>query len=41
MRRLIVAPGNAGIAEIAECSNIDILDNAELLRSARKTAFLS
>jgi phosphoribosylamine--glycine ligase len=29
--RLIVAPGNAGIAEIAECSNIDILDNAELL----------
>jgi phosphoribosylamine--glycine ligase len=29
--RLIVAPGNAGIAEIAECSNIDILDNAALL----------
>jgi phosphoribosylamine--glycine ligase len=29
--RLIVAPGNAGIAKIAECSNIDILDNAVLL----------
>jgi phosphoribosylamine--glycine ligase len=29
--RLIVAPGNAGIAEIAECSNIDILDPTELL----------
>jgi phosphoribosylamine--glycine ligase len=29
--RLIVAPGNSGIAEIAECSNIDILDNAALL----------
>jgi len=29
--RLIVAPGNAGIAQIAECSNIDILDNTEIL----------
>src|SRR6056297_3503956 len=29
--RLIVAPGNAGIAHIAECSNIDILDNTEIL----------
>jgi phosphoribosylamine--glycine ligase len=29
--RLIVAPGNAGIAAIAECSNIDILDNTEIL----------
>jgi phosphoribosylamine--glycine ligase len=29
--RLIVAPGNAGIAQIAECSNIDINDNAAIL----------
>ncbi|MGP1357741.1 phosphoribosylamine--glycine ligase [Roseicyclus sp.] len=29
--RLIVAPGNAGIAEIAECSDIDILNPAALL----------
>jgi phosphoribosylamine--glycine ligase len=29
--RLVVAPGNAGIAQIAECSNIDILNNAALL----------
>jgi phosphoribosylamine--glycine ligase len=29
--RLIVAPGNAGIAEIAECSKIDILDNSRQL----------
>ncbi len=26
--RLIVAPGNAGIAEIAECASLDILDGA-------------
>ena len=24
--RLIVAPGNAGVAEIAECADLDILD---------------
>jgi phosphoribosylamine--glycine ligase len=29
--RLIVAPGNAGIAEIAECSSMDILDPVEVL----------
>ncbi len=29
--RLIVAPGNAGIAQIAECSDIDILDPREIL----------
>jgi phosphoribosylamine--glycine ligase len=29
--RLVVAPGNAGIADIAECSNIDILDPREIL----------
>ncbi|TFL18649.1 phosphoribosylamine--glycine ligase [Jannaschia formosa] len=28
--RLIVAPGNAGIAEIAECAELDILDGAAL-----------
>ncbi|NNE79175.1 MAG: phosphoribosylamine--glycine ligase [Silicimonas sp.] len=29
--RLIVAPGNAGIAEIAECATIDIEDGAEVV----------
>jgi phosphoribosylamine--glycine ligase len=29
--RLIVAPGNAGIAEIADCAKIDILDNSTVL----------
>ncbi|MGP3698723.1 phosphoribosylamine--glycine ligase [Rhodobacter sp. NSM] len=29
--RLIVAPGNAGIAQIAECSDLDILDGAAVV----------
>lgn len=29
--RLIVAPGNAGIAQIAECADFDILDAAEVV----------
>ena len=29
--KLIVAPGNAGIAEIAECASLDILDAAEVV----------
>jgi phosphoribosylamine--glycine ligase len=29
--KLIVAPGNAGIAEIAECASLDILDAAEVI----------
>jgi len=28
--RLICAPGNAGIAEVAECADLDILDGAEI-----------
>ena len=40
--RLIVAPGNAGIAQVAECADINVLDGAavvafcaELLRLSR------
>jgi phosphoribosylamine--glycine ligase len=29
--RLIVAPGNAGIAQIAECADLDILDGAAVV----------
>ncbi|HBD91265.1 MAG TPA: phosphoribosylamine--glycine ligase [Gemmobacter sp.] len=29
--RLIVAPGNAGIAQLAECANLDILDGAAVV----------
>ncbi len=29
--KLIVAPGNAGIAEIAECASLDILDSAAVI----------
>ena len=32
--RLIVAPGNAGIAMLAECADIDILDGAALVAFA-------
>ncbi len=32
--RLIVAPGNAGIAEIAECADLDILDGAAVAEFA-------
>jgi phosphoribosylamine--glycine ligase len=40
--RLIVAPGQRRDREIAECSNIDILDNAATVSSsAKKTVFLS
>jgi phosphoribosylamine--glycine ligase len=39
--RLIVAPGQCRDREIAECSNIDILDNAAFSHSAKKTTFLS
>ncbi|MEM9765784.1 MAG: phosphoribosylamine--glycine ligase, partial [Pseudomonadota bacterium] len=34
-RRLIVAPGNAGIAAIAECMALDILDPAAVVACAR------
>jgi phosphoribosylamine--glycine ligase len=36
--RLIVAPGNAGIAAIAECADIDILDGAAVLAFAEENA---
>ena len=32
--RLIVAPGNAGIAQIAECASLDILDGAAIVSFA-------
>ncbi|MFK7752067.1 MAG: phosphoribosylamine--glycine ligase [Sedimentitalea sp.] len=36
--RLIVAPGNAGIAAIADCAALDILDGAEVVRFATDNA---
>ncbi|MGB3146966.1 MAG: phosphoribosylamine--glycine ligase [Paracoccaceae bacterium] len=36
--RLIVAPGNAGIAEIAECADLDILDAQAVIRFAEENA---
>ncbi|MEO5619492.1 MAG: phosphoribosylamine--glycine ligase, partial [Cypionkella sp.] len=36
--RLIVAPGNAGIAQLAECADIDILDAAEVVSFCEENA---
>jgi phosphoribosylamine--glycine ligase len=36
--RLIVAPGNAGIAQMAECADIDILDGAAVVTFAEENA---
>jgi phosphoribosylamine--glycine ligase len=36
--RLIVAPGNAGIAAMAECADIDILDGAAVVTFAEENA---
>ncbi len=36
--RLIVAPGNAGIADVAECAQIDILDGAAVVTFAEENA---
>jgi phosphoribosylamine---glycine ligase len=36
--RLIVAPGNAGIAMLAECSDIDILDGAKVVTFCEENA---
>ena len=36
--RLIVAPGNAGIAQIAECAEIDILDGAAVVEFCETNA---
>ncbi|MCB2143294.1 MAG: phosphoribosylamine--glycine ligase, partial [Rhodobacteraceae bacterium] len=36
--RLIVAPGNAGIAAIAECADIDVLDGTTVVTFAEENA---
>ena len=36
--RLIVAPGNAGIAQIAECADLDILSRSAVLEFAQENA---
>lgn len=36
--RLIVAPGNAGIAQLAECANINILDGAAVVSFCEENA---
>lgn len=36
--RLIVAPGNAGIAALADCADIDVLDGAAVLEFAAENA---
>lgn len=36
--RLIVAPGNAGIAGVAECADLDVLSRAEVLEFAQDNA---
>ena len=36
--RLIVAPGNAGIAMLAECADLDILDGAAVVTFAEENA---
>ena len=33
---IFVAPGNAGIAQIAKCININILDAGQILKSVRE-----
>ena len=34
--KLYCAPGNAGIAEIAECAALDVADNAAVVRFCRE-----
>ena len=36
--RLIVAPGNAGIAQLAECASLDILDGAAVVTFCEENA---
>lgn len=36
--RLIVAPGNAGIAGVAECADLDVLSRADVLEFAQENA---
>ncbi|MFT5615916.1 MAG: phosphoribosylamine--glycine ligase [Granulosicoccus sp.] len=36
--KLIVAPGNAGIAQIADCAALDIMDGGEVVRFAEENA---
>ena len=36
--RLIVAPGNAGIAQIAECASLDIMDGGAVATFAAENA---
>ena len=36
--RLIVAPGNAGIAQIADCASLDIMDSAAICEFAGENA---
>ena len=36
--RLIVAPGNAGIAQLAECADLDILDGAAVVAFCEENA---
>ena len=36
--RLIVAPGNAGIADIAECADLDILKGSAVVAFAEENA---
>ena len=36
--RLIVAPGNAGIAQIAECASLDILSGAQVVQFCEENA---
>ena len=36
--RLIVAPGNAGIAAVAECADLDILDGSAVTQFATENA---
>ncbi|MDZ4135386.1 MAG: phosphoribosylamine--glycine ligase, partial [Paracoccaceae bacterium] len=36
--RLIVAPGNAGIAQLAECADIDIMDGASVVTFCEENA---
>ena len=36
--RLIVAPGNAGIASVAECADLDVLDGAAVVNFATENA---
>ena len=36
--RLIVAPGNAGIAQLAECAALDVLDGAAVVACCEENA---